>query len=204
MGDIKSNAQEQEDVSITDEKATENGLENECSGNPVAVEEVHTTDQDQRHDQDQEEPQSVAEGEGNNADLEVDALAQEFERLPLASEQEQTKVDDKNTTPASEALYDDPSDEGDDQGEWITPENVALHKSRALDLLPDSMNSENSKIKGKKGKAPQAGQVDVGCMTADYAMQNVLLHMGLNLVGVEGKRITSVKNWVLRCHACFK
>lgn len=44
----------------------------------------------------------------------------------------------------------------------------------------------------------------MGCMTADYAMQNVLLHMGLNLVGLEGKNITSVKTWVLRCHACYK
>ena len=41
-------------------------------------------------------------------------------------------------------------------------------------------------------------------MTADFAMQNVLLQMGLGLVGVEGKRIERVKSWVLRCHACFK
>jgi len=41
-------------------------------------------------------------------------------------------------------------------------------------------------------------------MTADFAMQNVILQMGLNLVGVEGKRIEKVKSWVLRCHACFK
>ena len=35
-------------------------------------------------------------------------------------------------------------------------------------------------------------------------MQNVLLQMGLSLVGTEGKRIQKVKTWVLRCHACFK
>jgi RNA-binding protein NOB1 len=28
--------------------------------------------------------------------------------------------------------------------------------------------------------------------------------MGLNLVGLEGKRIERIKSWVLRCHACFK
>lgn len=44
----------------------------------------------------------------------------------------------------------------------------------------------------------------VACMTTDFAMQNVLLQMGLNLVGVEGRRIDKVKTWVLRCHACFK
>ncbi|KAI0353035.1 hypothetical protein OH77DRAFT_1427806 [Trametes cingulata] len=93
-------------------------------------------------------------------------------------------------------LYDDPSDEDDGEGEWITPSNVALHKSRALDLLP-------SEGVGRKGKKQQE-MIPVGCMTADFAMQNVLLQMGLGLVGVEGKRIERVKSWVLRCHACFK
>jgi RNA-binding protein NOB1 len=44
----------------------------------------------------------------------------------------------------------------------------------------------------------------VGCMTADFAKQNVLLQMGLDLVSVDGKRIEKLKTWVLRCHACFK
>ncbi|OJT05334.1 20S-pre-rRNA D-site endonuclease nob1 [Trametes pubescens] len=99
--------------------------------------------------------------------------------------------------PAEDApVYDDPSDEDDGEGEWITPSNVALHKSRALDLLP----GEGA---GWKGTKPQE-TIPVGCMTADFAMQNVLLQMGLGLVGVEGKRIERVKSWVLRCHACFK
>jgi len=99
---------------------------------------------------------------------------------------------------ASEApLYDDPSDEDDGDGEWITPSNVALHKSRALDLLPSADSS-------RKGRGKADEEVAAGCMTADFAMQNVLLQMGLSLVGVEGKRIQKVKTWVLRCHACFK
>ncbi|EMD40951.1 hypothetical protein CERSUDRAFT_91703 [Gelatoporia subvermispora B] len=99
--------------------------------------------------------------------------------------------------PAAEPLYDDPSDEDDGEGEWITSSNVALHKSRALQLLP-SADARKGKGKGKLER------IMVGCMTADFAMQNVLLQMGLGLVGVEGKRIERVKSWVLRCHACFK
>ncbi|KAL1740630.1 Nin one binding Zn-ribbon like-domain-containing protein [Schizophyllum fasciatum] len=91
------------------------------------------------------------------------------------------------------AIYENPSDDDDGEGEWITPFNVGLHKSRALDLLP---NDEQQ---------PQTDEkVPAGCMTADFAMQNVILQMGLSLVGVEGKRIARVKSWVLRCHACFK
>jgi RNA-binding protein NOB1 len=108
----------------------------------------------------------------------------------IAPEPSKASASKKPPTP----IYDDPSDEDDGEGEWITPENVALHKSRALDLLPDPSSS-------RKGKEETIG---AGCMTADFAMQNVLLQMGLNLVGLEGKRIEKVKTWVLRCHACYK
>ena len=107
-------------------------------------------------------------------------------------------TDDKPTNtptqqPSFTPIYDDPSDEDDGEGEWITPSNATIHKSRALDLLPDDG------LKGRK-HVP----ISSGCMTADFAMQNVLLQMGLNLVGLEGKRIEKIKTWVLRCHACFK
>lgn len=94
-------------------------------------------------------------------------------------------------------LYDDPSDEDDSDGEWITPSNVALYKSRALDLLPAADAA-------RKGKGKPEEVMAVGCMTADFAMQNVILQMGLSLVGVEGKKIQKLKTWVLLCHACFK
>lgn len=48
------------------------------------------------------------------------------------------------------------------------------------------------------------GHMTVACITGDFAVQNVLLQMGLSLVGVHGARIRSVKSYVLRCHACMK
>ncbi|KAI9467157.1 Nin one binding Zn-ribbon like-domain-containing protein [Lactarius psammicola] len=91
--------------------------------------------------------------------------------------------------------FEDPVGDDDSEGEWITPENVSLHKARALGLTPTGHNSTTAKDKEI---------IPVGCMTADFAMQNVLLQMGLSLVGMEGKKIQKVKTWVLRCHACFK
>ncbi|KAG2155008.1 Nin one binding Zn-ribbon like-domain-containing protein [Suillus bovinus] len=102
--------------------------------------------------------------------------------------------------PSDEPLYEDPSDEDDGEGEWVTPENVALHKSQALQLLPSS----SSTSKKGRGRKVEDEFVPAGCMTGDFAVQNVLLQMGLTLVGTEGKRIQKVKSWVLRCHACFK
>ncbi|KAF8499989.1 Nin one binding Zn-ribbon like-domain-containing protein [Gautieria morchelliformis] len=111
---------------------------------------------------------------------------------------------DADSEPA--ALFDDPSSEDDGAGEWITPSNVELHKSRALELLPaEEVPNRVQRGNGRlRGSANEPGSLAAGCMTADFAMQNVLLQMGLNLIGVEGKRISRVKTWVLRCHACFK
>ncbi|CAH2080028.1 unnamed protein product [Thlaspi arvense] len=40
------------------------------------------------------------------------------------------------------------------------------------------------------------------CITADYAMQNVILEMGLRLVAPGGMQIDQLKRWILQCHAC--
>ncbi|KAJ4479283.1 Nin one binding Zn-ribbon like-domain-containing protein [Lentinula aciculospora] len=139
-------------------------------------------------------------GSAEGSEAEVNNTA---EREPLNVELHPIEENSRPAPPVTKStpipdvpLYDDPSDSDDGEGEWITPANVALHKSRALDLLPSG---------GREGKGKRKEEfVDVGCMTADFAMQNVLLQMRLNLVGTEGKRIQRVKTWVLRCHACFK
>ena len=43
----------------------------------------------------------------------------------------------------------------------------------------------------------------VACLTTDYAMQSVLMQMGLSLMGSDGLLMRSVKQWVLRCSGCF-
>ncbi|KAG6910950.1 hypothetical protein DXG01_006004 [Tephrocybe rancida] len=155
--------------------------------------------------EDQSEPLGEGSAESNEEEAtETSPIEVEEEPLgPLDVELQPVEKDTPTpptTTPSapppdpSEPIFDDPSDSDDGEGEWITPSNVGLHKSRALDLLPDA---------GSKGKKKEQA-IDTGCMTADFAMQNVLLQMGLNLVGTEGKRIEKVKSWVLRCHACFK
>lgn len=135
-----------------------------------------------------------AEDQEEKQPLDVEIKDQEDQSLEITASSSHPPSPASRLNSQSEPVYDDPSDEDDGEGEWITPSNVGLHKSRALNLLP----SEG----GKKGKKPE--HIPVGCMTADFAMQNVLLQMGLGLVSVEGKRIERVKSWVLRCHACFK
>lgn len=142
-------------------------------------------------------------------------------------------------------VVDDLEDDEEEGGEWITPDNISKHKSRALGLVSDADLSlgqtASSKSKGRMRSTvtqPKDGWstvvskntvhqpnitnqqknatvastssdkptplLTVACMTGDYAVQNVLLQMGLSLVGLEGQRIRQVKSWVLRCHACSK
>lgn len=102
---------------------------------------------------------------------------------------------ERKSTPSSTKKVQTTNNEDDpesDGGEWITPSNLAQHRSKDLGLLPST--------------SPNAQQVTLAAaaMTGDFAVQNVLLSMGLGLVGEGGKRISKVKSWVLRCHACFK
>lgn len=104
----------------------------------------------------------------------------------------------------------------DGEGEWVTSDNILTQKHRDLGLVTDeamtamrgepapSHPGKRSGGGGKKGKGKGKSRMTVATMTADYAVQNVLLQMGMALVSTEGLRIDKVRSWVLRCHACFK
>jgi RNA-binding protein NOB1 len=68
------------------------------------------------------------------------------------------------------------SEDSDSGDDWITPENYGV---RASD-----------------------GRASV--VTIDFAMQNVVLQIGLRLVSVGGVEIRNIKRWVLKCRSCFK
>ncbi|BFZ58654.1 20S-pre-rRNA D-site endonuclease nob1 [Savitreella phatthalungensis] len=140
---------------------------------------------------------SLAEKASTPAPTPVTATTQT--EAPVSSADEPSTTDGPSTTdeptttqedeaPAEEAEADE-EDDDDDEG-WITPSNIGKHK------VADDDNTTAS--------AGEEKVMKVACASADYAMQNVLLQIGLNLISSEGKRITSVRTWVLRCYACFK
>ncbi|CAH1779731.1 unnamed protein product [Owenia fusiformis] len=78
------------------------------------------------------------------------------------------------------------SDDDDDDAGWITPSNI----KRVREAMGD--------------KNVEKASVEVGCLTTDFAMQNVLIQMGLNVISVDGMLIRKAKSYVLRCFACMK
>ncbi|KAG0240792.1 Nin1 binding protein [Actinomortierella wolfii] len=113
----------------------------------------------------------------------VEELASKLDALSTDEPKAETELE-ATTTETAEAA----NEEDDDDGEWITPENVRKFQRFGT-----------SKPK-KKQRKPLLMQV--ACTTGDFAMQNVLLQMGLNLLSIDGLRISKIKSWVLRCHAC--
>ncbi|GAA5924178.1 rRNA-binding endoribonuclease [Sporobolomyces koalae] len=125
---------------------------------------------------------------------------------PSASSAEEESVPSHSTDePAPEHPAEaEEQDDGDDSdaestsssGSWITPSNIHSHKVKDLGLFSAPSTSKTQQKPRTILKA--------AVLTGDFAMQNVGLQMGLNVLGSGGKRVKEVRTWVLRCHACFK
>eukprot|EP00924_Labyrinthula_sp_SR-Ha-C_P001025 augustus_masked-scaffold_7-processed-gene-11.68-mRNA-1 protein AED:0.16 eAED:0.20 QI:0/-1/0/1/-1/1/1/0/467 len=85
--------------------------------------------------------------------------------------------------------------EEDEELEWITTENFSTK------LMFDPF-SEGGKIADTKNENTNPNQV--GCITTDYALQSILLRLGLCLVSVDGREIKEFKRFVYKCDTCAK
>ncbi|XP_027475763.2 RNA-binding protein NOB1 isoform X2 [Zalophus californianus] len=113
-----------------------------------------------------------------NIDHELQELLMEKgDDVPSAEEEEEEE----------EAGFEERKQEGsdDDGGGWITPGNITQIQQAA-----------------EQCAVPKA--VRVGCVTTDFAMQNVLLQMGLHALAVNGLLIREARSYILRCHGCFR
>ncbi|NXM64358.1 NOB1 protein, partial [Illadopsis cleaveri] len=91
----------------------------------------------------------------------------------------------RSSAAGASAGEEEEDEESDDEG-WITPSNL---KQAQQDT-------------GHCDTAPVG--VQVGCVTTDFAMQNVLLQMGLHVLAVNGMLIRRARSYILRCHGCFR
>ena len=82
------------------------------------------------------------------------------------------------------------SQEDSDSDGWITPSN--LKKKQVQDTAASAVPAQEPKT------------MQVGVLTTDFAMQNVILQINLNLLSPAMTRVKHLKTFVLRCHACFQ
>ncbi|CCH58725.1 hypothetical protein TBLA_0A09400 [Henningerozyma blattae CBS 6284] len=116
----------------------------------------------------------------------------------------ETKIDNNETTEVKEVTEDSTKEEeeeeqeGEDDGDWITPDNLTQV------MIKDS-GLDSSIVQDKSKKDIQKEISKVALATGDFAIQNVAIQMNLNLMNfMSGMRIEKIRNYRLRCHACFK
>ena len=94
------------------------------------------------------------------------------------------------------------STEVDDDGEgWVTStkEIMAMKATGTLDPFNSDHNSQPSM---RKQENLPSKCCRTACATTDFAMQNVILQMNLELLTVDGVRVRKLKSWVQRCSTC--
>eukprot|EP00037_Helgoeca_nana_P033918 m.419947 g.419947 ORF g.419947 m.419947 type:complete len:751 (-) comp31947_c0_seq1:114-2366(-) len=123
----------------------------------------------------------AAEGGGTSANTTTDALPSD-EPKPDPADPVKLAAD----AAASWGGNWDAEKSEDDRG-WITPGN--------REAVVKTLGRKENHVKAV---------VRVGCVTADFSMQNVLLQMGMNVVSVDGLLIRRVKTFSLKCESCFR
>uniref|UniRef100_A0A1I7S7G4 RNA-binding protein NOB1 n=1 Tax=Bursaphelenchus xylophilus TaxID=6326 RepID=A0A1I7S7G4_BURXY len=91
-------------------------------------------------------------------------------------------------------------EEGEELKETKIPGFVSPDSDADDDEDEDGHWLDDSKLIGAFGKQ---SELMVACMTSDFAMQNVLLHMRLGLLAIDGHRIRGLRTYVLRCRSCY-
>ncbi|KAG2325176.1 hypothetical protein Bca52824_007904 [Brassica carinata] len=78
-----------------------------------------------------------------------------------------------------------------------------------IDVASEAGDTFESSSMADDGSSEQSwslralSESSVACITGDYAMQNVIIQMGLRLLAPGGMQIRQLNRWVLKCHACY-
>ncbi|XP_014745023.1 PREDICTED: LOW QUALITY PROTEIN: RNA-binding protein NOB1 [Sturnus vulgaris] len=113
------------------------------------------------------------------------SIEEELRELLAISDSPEPLEEHRSSADGASAGEEEEDEESDDEG-WITPSNLKQAQQ-------DTGHCDTAPI-----------GIQVGCVTTDFAMQNVLLQMGLHVLAVNGMLIRRARSYILRCHGCFR
>lgn len=88
-------------------------------------------------------------------------------------------------------------------GDWVSKETLNAKNDNTASPAKAAKETV-TKSQAELDEQDKDVKCIVSCITSDFAMQNVLIQMGLRVLTPDGQRITRVKQWALRCFSCFK
>ncbi|XP_017870719.1 PREDICTED: RNA-binding protein NOB1 isoform X2 [Drosophila arizonae] len=144
-----------------------------------------------------EDDEEEEEEEDDLTQEELDKLFEKLKCAPSADEEKATcdllvaepqHEDEEEDQPGSNNNASNIGNDDDDVGDdgWITHSNIKKAK------------------KALEGKVETDIVPPVACMTTDYALQNVLKQLNLQLAALNGRIIKQLRTYILRCYACYK
>ncbi|KAK2989085.1 hypothetical protein RJ640_018874, partial [Escallonia rubra] len=152
------------------------------------------------------EESKIVEGEDDNEDLStiLNQMRLEEDSLTALQDSKEQNVScegqESNDFTCDDSEYiggEGDAVEGVDKG--LEHLDVTSQTSESLDAsYIDDKSSEQSWM------LRSLSESTVACITSDFAMQNVLLQMGLRLLAPGGMQIRELHRWILKCHACYK
>lgn len=177
-----------EDQACNDNRVDKNCDKLEKSSDNIEenVEEIPHSDEEEYEDNDDEEKLD---------EFDEEKLTEQVKSLELECSESMANAElvDSLLVSVKEKEYEDSTQENDneeqtddDDSGWITPSNIQIAKRQ---FKSDLMESK---------------KVIVACMTTDFAMQNVLKQMNLNVSALDGRLIKQLRTFILRCYTCFK
>lgn len=151
---------------------------------PVKAEEEKAPESEETKQE--EKSESAQEAPSTEATDAVQQISDDLAKSKLEEAQETVA----QAIPEPQPTEEEEEEDEDSDGGWITPSNLKKHQAK------DSGNSLETSA------TPQS-VLQVATLTTDFAMQNVILQINLNLLSPTMQRVKHLKTYILRCHACF-
>ncbi|CAD8115446.1 unnamed protein product [Paramecium sonneborni] len=148
--------------------------------------------QEQNKLEEPQEPKKQENNQNNQNDYDDDSDGWEevvpkkkyYNHYSQSNSTQQTKQQEKQIENGQDE--DEDSSEDENEEEWINNQNIH-EKLNEIQINPQ----EN-----------QVNQFGLALLTTDFAMQNVLLQMGVPVLSTEGYMIKSARRFILECHIC--
>ncbi|TGZ58307.1 hypothetical protein CRM22_009683 [Opisthorchis felineus] len=115
-----------------------------------------------------------------------------------ATSDAETTEDEDDDDGAEPKLADDGDNEMPSADDWISEHNF---EQKAADNFGFGRKFRCQEPPSSNDTSPPPV---VACLTTDFAMQNVLFHLGLELVSLCGMKITRPRTHLLWCGSCFR
>ncbi|PON62839.1 D-site 20S pre-rRNA nuclease Nob [Parasponia andersonii] len=137
--------------------------------------------------------------QGENGEKEGDTKEGKNDEESLSTILDQTRLKEDSL----KGLQDGNGSTEGDHTDVISEGIDHLELSSEINISVDASNAEDDDSSEQSWTLRSLSESSVACITSDFAMQNVILQMGLRLLAPGGMQIRQLHRWVLRCHACY-